>query len=712
MATTASYVDTIAKELGIGIKQVRGALELLEDGATIPFIARYRKEATGSLDEVAINDLSTLHQKLLELDDRRKTITDTLTENELLTEPLRKNLEQAKSLTELEDIYLPYRPKRKTRAMKAREQGLEPLAQGFLSGTKNIDLNTFVNTEKGVTTTEEALGGARDIIAEKISENQQTREKLRHLFQTRAVVESKVIAKMKESGEKFRDYFEWQEPADKAPSHRLLAMFRGEREKILRLSIRPPKESCLRLLKKLHLHGGNFGPWQNEISLAIEDSYQRLLGPSLENELAKELKSSADEEAIQVFSDNLRQLLLAPPLGRKRLLAIDPGFRTGGKVACIDEQGNLLYTTTIYPTLGGKKREEAAASIRKIVTEHKIEAIGIGNGTAGRETETFIRSLALDATIIITLVNEDGASIYSASELAREEFPDYDLTVRGAVSIGRRLQDPLAELVKIDPKSIGVGQYQHDVNQGGLKKSLDTVVESCVNSVGVELNSASSALLTHVAGLTKTLADNIIDHRKAYGAFKNRQELKKVKRLGPKAFEQCGGFLRIGGSSNPLDESGVHPERYTLVGSMAKDLGVSIQQLLQSSELRSKIDLNRYIGDNVGLPTLRDIMSELDKPGRDPREQFSQFQFDDTIQTIDDLHEGMELPAIITNITKFGAFTDIGIKQDGLIHISQLADRFVKDPKEVVQLGQHVQVRVLEIDKKRGRISLSMRKAG
>lgn len=709
MTTILPYSDTIAQNLGLTVHQVQGTLELLEAGGTIPFIARYRKEATGSLDEVTIDAIRTQHEKLQELDDRRKTIIETLTKNELLTEILHQSLRQAKSLTELEDIYLPYRPKRKTRAMKAREQGLENLAKLILTGTKDVDFKAFINMEKGIKSKEDALAGARDIIAEELSENQQTREKLRHLFRTQAVIESKVIEKRKDDAAKFRDYFQWQEPADKAPSHRLLAMFRGEREKFLKLSIKPPQESCYRLLKKLHLSSKPPGSWRNEVNLAIEDSYQRLLAPSLENELSKELKERADEEAIQVFTDNLRQLLLAPPLGFKRVLAIDPGYRTGGKVVCIDNQGGLLATTTIFPTFEGKKREEAAKVIRVLAAKHGIEAIGIGNGTAGRETEEFIRSLDLDTSIIITLVNEDGASVYSASEIAREEFPDHDITVRGAVSIGRRLQDPLAELVKIDPKSIGVGQYQHDVNQSALKKSLGTVVESCVNSVGVELNSASGALLTYVAGLGKTLADNIIEHRNNNGPFSNRRELKKVKRLGPKAFEQCAGFLRISGGANPLDTSAVHPERYQLVNRMAKDLGVSVQQLLQSDELRRKIDLRRYTGDNVGLPTLKDILSELDKPGRDPREQFTQFQFDDTIHEMDDLHEGMVLPAIITNITRFGAFADIGIKQDGLIHISQLADRFVKDPGEIVKLGQHVQVRVLEVDHKRGRISLSMR---
>ncbi|MCP3890176.1 MAG: RNA-binding transcriptional accessory protein [Desulfobulbaceae bacterium] len=702
------YTEPIARTLNISKDQVQGTLELLSSGSTIPFIARYRKEATGSLDEVAIGAIMEQHQKLKDFDARRQTITETLEKNQILTDLLAGQLQKATSLTELEDIYLPYRQKRKTRGLQAREKGLGDLAKALYSGVTPIDFSKFINTELGVTSKEEALSGARDIIAEEISENQKSREELRYLYKTKATIESKVVVKKKEEGEKFRDYFEWQEPAVKSPGHRLLAMFRGEREKILKLTIRPSKESSLALLKKIHLRPN---PWQDDIITAIEDSYQRLLGPSLENQLATSLKERADEEAIAVFAENLRQLLLAPPLGQKRLLAIDPGYRTGAKVVCISEQGSLLHSTTIYPTIGGKKLEEAATVIRRLVSQHRIEAIGIGNGTAGRETEEFIRGLNLDSSIIITLVNEDGASIYSASAIAREEFPDYDITVRGSVSIGRRLQDPLAELVKIDPKSIGVGQYQHDVNQVKLRQSLETVVESCVNSVGVELNSASSALLTHVAGLGKTLADNIVDYREANGPFTNRKELLKVPRLGPKAFEQCGGFLRIAHGSNPLDASGVHPERYKLIAGMAKDCTVPIDDFLTSESVRKRITLNSYINENVGLPTLQDIMAELAKPGRDPREQYEHFQFDDTIHSMEDLHEGITLPAIITNITRFGAFADIGIKQDGLIHISQLADRFVKDPGEIVKLGQKVAVRVLEIDRKRGRIALSMRKS-
>jgi uncharacterized protein len=708
MMTQDSYPSLIARHLKLSPGQVTGTLSLLQEGGTVPFIARYRKEVTGSLDEVAIATIRDQHQKLIETDKRRETIIESMTKNELLTPPLLKQLQQAGSLTELEDIYLPFRPKRKTRALIAREKGLAPLAEQMFDRTSSsLDISTFLNPEKGVVTREDALAGARDIISEKISEDQPTRADLRRLFRHEAIIESRVVKKNMAQGEKYQDYFDWQEPAARVPSHRLLAMLRGEKEKFLTLSIRPPQEGGVRLLKNRHLKPT---PWQEEVGAAIEDCYQRLLAPSLENEMSKELKTRADEEAINVFADNLRQLLLAPPLGQKRLLALDPGYRTGAKTVCLDEQGKLLESTTIFPTHGGQKLEEAAAIVAGLVKRHRVEAVGIGNGTAGRETEQFIRSLGLDNSIIVTLVNEDGASIYSASEAARQEFPDLDLTVRGAISIGRRLQDPLAELVKIEPKSIGVGQYQHDVNQTELKKGLEEVVVSCVNSVGVELNSASSELLTFIAGLGRTLADNIIAYRNDQGPFGSRQQLLKVPRLGPKAFEQCAGFLRISTSTNPLDASGVHPERYKLVKRMAKDAGTSVQSLIDSGSARRSIDLKKYMDDSVGLPTLVDIMEELAKPGRDPRERFEQFHFADTVQTMDDLHEGMHLPAIITNITKFGAFADIGIKENGLIHISQLADRFIKDPGEVVKIGQQVEVRVLEIDPKRKRIALSLRK--
>ncbi|MGB3224170.1 MAG: Tex family protein [Desulforhopalus sp.] len=708
MTTERAYSDTIARQLNISVAQVAGTLNLLAEGGTVPFIARYRKEHTGSLDEVAILGIRDQHQKLMEIDKRREAIIESLEKNELITNTLTEQLKKAQSLTELEDIYLPYRPKRKTRGFIAREKGLAPLADLiFASSNLSVQIDKFIDPEKGISNEEEALAGARDIIAEQIAEDQPTRAEIRGLYQSHSIIEAKVVKKNMAQGEKFRDYFDWQEPASKAAGHRLLAMFRGENEKILKLTVRPPEESSLRLLKKRHLKSTR---WHKEVASAIEDCYQRLLAPSLENEFCKELKDRADKEAIQVFAENLRQLLLAAPLGEKRVLALDPGYRTGAKLVVLGEQGKLLDNTTIFPTHGGKKLEEAKQIVKSMVTSYRVEAVAIGNGTAGRETEEFIRSLGLDSSIIVTLVNEDGASIYSASEAARTEFPDHDITVRGAVSIGRRLQDPLAELVKIDPKSIGVGQYQHDVNQSELKKTLVEVVESCVNSVGVELNSASSELLTYVAGLGQTLADNIISHRNDNGPFKSRQELKKVVRLGPKAFEQCAGFLRIRTGINPLDASSVHPERYGLVKKMAQDIGVTVPQLLDSETVRQSIDLNKYIDKSIGLPTLTDIMEELAKPGRDPRSSFEQFHFAEGIHTMDDLSEGMRLPALITNITKFGAFADIGIKQDGLIHISQLADRFIKDPGEVVKIGQKVEVRVVEIDAKRQRIALSMRK--
>ncbi len=706
--TEQTNSSIIARHLHISAAQVKGVLSLFAEGGTVPFIARYRKEVTGSLDEVAIAGIREQHLKLMEIDKRREAIIESLKKNELLTEQLTGQLHNAQSLTELEDIYLPFRPKRKTRGSIAREKGLAPLAEKiFADSDCSIQVTDFINPDQGITSEADALAGARDIIAELVAENHPTRAALRPLFQKQAVIEAKAVKKNIAEGEKFRDYFDWRESAAKAAGHRLLAMFRGENEKILKLSVRPPEESCLRLLRKRHLKNNR---WQKEVADALEDCYNRLLAPSLENELCRELKERADKEAIQVFADNLRQLLLAAPLGQKRVLALDPGYRTGAKLVCLDEQGQLLDNSTVFPTHGGKKLEEAGKIITGMVAKYRIEAIAIGNGTAGRETEEFVRSLGLYNSLIITLVNEDGASIYSASEAARTEFPNHDITVRGAVSIGRRLQDPLAELVKIDPKSIGVGQYQHDVNQSELKKTLGEVVESCVNNVGVELNSASAELLTYVAGLGRTLADNIILHRKENGPFQSRRELLKVPRLGPKAFEQCAGFLRIRGGANPLDAGAVHPERYGLVKKMAGDISVTVAALLDSISLRQSIDLKKYIDDSIGLPTLTDIMEELTKPGRDPRKAFEQFRFAENIHTMEDLTEGMLLPALITNITKFGAFADIGIKQDGLIHISQLADRFIKDPGEVVKIGQKVEVRVVEIDVKRKRIALSMRK--
>lgn len=697
----------IAGLLDLRLEQVNNTLDLLQDGGTVPFIARYRKERTGSLDEVAVAAIRDHYQKFQDIDKRRQAIVDSLGKNDQLTEPLRARLAGAQSLVELEDIYLPFRPKRKTRGRAARERGLEPLAAMLVKGVRDLRLGSFVDPEKGVHSEAEALAGARDIIAEDLSEDSSTRTQLRRLFQEQAVISSQAVKKNMDRGEKFRDYFDWREPAAKAPSHRLLAMFRGQQEKILTLAVRPPEDNALRLLHRRHLRPG---PWQEELTMAISDGYQRLLGPSLENELVGELKARADAEAIKVFADNLRQLLLAPPLGQLRVMALDPGFRTGAKVVCLDGQGKLLETALVYPTHGGRQQEEAARIINGLVARHRIEAIGIGNGTAGRETEAFIRGLGLPAEVIVTLVNEDGASIYSASEVARAEFPDHDLTVRGAVSIGRRLQDPLAELVKIEAKSIGVGQYQHDVNQAELKKGLQEVVVSCVNSVGVELNSASRELLTYVSGLGPALAGNIIAYRDDNGPFTDRRQLLKVPRLGAKAFEQCAGFLRIRGGGNTLDASAVHPERYPLVQRMAADAGLSLAAFLQSETARQGIDLHRYVDDSAGLPTLTDIMAELAKPGRDPRQTFEQFRFAEGIETIEDLRQGMRLPARITNVTKFGAFADIGLKQDGLIHISQLADRFVKEPGEVVKVGQQVEVRVLEVDRQRNRIALSLRR--
>jgi len=695
----------IAEELRIRISQVAATVGLLADGATVPFVSRYRKEATGSLDEVQIAAIRDRLAGLAELDKRRQSIMDSLGKRELLSDQLKISLESAESMTSLEDIYLPYRPKKRTRAMIAREKGLESLARAlFKQDTRHIDASVFINHEKGVESVDDACAGARDIIAEWVSENQEIRVRLRRVFTEKAAVVSTVVKKNQETGTKFRDYFDWSEGAAKVPSHRLLAMFRGEKEKVLSLAIRPADELVIPLLMN-HFVTKTGG---NQVELAVADSYKRLIGPSLEKELRNSLKERADQEAIKVFADNLRELLLAAPLGQKRLMALDPGFRTGAKLVCLDEQGQLLYSTTIYPTMGGRK-EEASRIVRDLFRKFKIEAIGIGNGTAGRETESFIRGLELGPEVVVTLVNEDGASIYSASEVARREFPEHDLTVRGAISIGRRLQDPLAELVKLEPKSIGVGQYQHDVNQSELKKSLEDVVVSCVNAVGVEVNSASLELLTHVSGLGPSLAASIIQYRNENGPFTSRKEFKKVVRLGAKAFEQSAGFLRIHDAENALDASGVHPERYAIVKKMATDAGCTVGELVSSEDTRKRVDINNYVSDSLGLPTLRDIMEELAKPGRDPRETFSVFSFDENVHSISDLIPEMRLPGIVTNVTKFGAFVDIGVHQDGLIHISQLADRFIKDPSEVVKVRQQVMVRVLEADEKRGRISLSLR---
>ncbi|PLX47371.1 MAG: RNA-binding transcriptional accessory protein [Desulfobulbaceae bacterium] len=702
------HQQIIARELQIKGDQVAAVAELLEGGATVPFIARYRKEASGLLDETHITAVRDRLLQLAELDKRRQVIITSLSERNLLDDRLRAAVLGAPNLTLLEDIYLPHRPKRRTRSFIAKEKGLEPLARTlFRQKAGPIKAAKFINTAKGVTSMDEALAGARDIMAEWINEDAAARAGLRQLFNTKAVIVAKAVKKNAEADSKFRDYFDWQETAARVAGHRLLAMLRGENEKVLSLTMRPPEEAALALLTKKYVRSGSAATEQ--VRLAVADSYKRLLAPSLENELRARLKDKADQEAIKVFVDNLRQLLLASPLGRKRIMALDPGFRTCAKLVCLDSQGQLLHHTTIYPTLSKGQSQEADKVVRELYRRYQIEAIAIGNGTAGRETEAFVRALQLGPEIIITMVDESGASIYSASETARTEFPDHDLTVRGSVSIGRRLQDPLAELVKLDPKAIGVGQYQHDVNQAALKKSLDDTVASCVNNVGVELNTASAELLAHVSGLGPVLARNIITYRNANGPFANRKELLKVPRLGAKAFEQCAGFLRIRGAKNPLDASAVHPEQYAIVEQMARDCGCAVSDLMARPELRKQIDSTRYVSATVGLPTLNDILAELAKPGLDPRHSFTAFAFADGINSMADLHEGMRLPGLVTNVTKFGAFVDIGVHQDGLVHISQLADHFVRDPNEVVTIRQQVMVRVLEIDAKRKRIALSLK---
>lgn len=706
--TIQDCAPIIAKELGVRAQQVDIVAALLDDGATVPFIARYRKEATGSLDEVQITAIRDRRAELADLHKRRAAILASLDEREILNDHLRQAIDAAPDLATLEDLYLPYRPKRRTRAQIAREKGLEPLARMlFEQGPLQVEPATFINQDKAVATVEEALAGARDIIAEWINEDAAVRARLRALFHRKALVSATVVKNQEERGSKFRDYFAWQEPVGKVAGHRLLAMFRGESEKVLNLSFRPPEAEALELLGRHCLRSKGFAGQQ--VTLAAEDGYKRLLAPSLENELRAELKKQADEEAIAVFSENLRELLLAPPLGQKRTMALDPGFRTGAKLVCLGRQGELLHSTTIYPVLSEHQQAEAAQTVLRLCRRFDIEAIAIGNGTAGRETEAFVRALDLPAGVIVTMVDESGASIYSASEVARAEFPEHDITVRGAVSIGRRLQDPLAELVKLDPKAIGVGQYQHDVNQKALKQSLEDVVVSCVNKVGVELNSASKELLSFVSGLGETLAANILAFRHENGPFTKRQQLLQVPRLGKKAFEQCAGFLRIHDGVNPLDRSGVHPERYDLVRQMAKDCGCGVAELMENAALRQQIELTRYVNKEVGLPTLEDILAELGKPGRDPRQTFAAFAFAPGVEKIEDLKVDMRLSGIVTNVTKFGAFVDIGVHQDGLVHISQLADRYVKDPGEVVKVRQQVQVRVLEVDVPRRRIALSLR---
>lgn len=705
----ARYTDQIAKELTLALKGVKAVAELLAEGSTIPFVARYRKEMTGSLDEVAIANIRDRIEQLQELDKRRETILTTIEKQGKLTPDLLSSIIGAATLAELEDIYLPYKPKRKTRASVARERGLEPLAQQLFEQS-NMDVTTqaknFVDAQKEVNNEEEALAGARDIIAEWVSENIETRKTLRELFWKDGVVESRVI-KGKESEVKYKDYFEWKEPVVKTPSHRLLAMRRGEKEGILTLDIYPPEEDGIFQIERQFVTQQNAAA--DQVKLAIKDSYKRLLRPSLETEVRLETKVKADEEAIKVFSSNLKELLLSSPLGQKRVLALDPGFRTGCKVVCLDAQGKLLHNDTIYPHEPQRETTKSAAMIKSLCEKFDIEAIAIGNGTASRETESFAKSIGLKNSIVIVMVNESGASVYSASDVAREEFPDKDITVRGAVSIGRRLMDPLAELVKIDAKSIGVGQYQHDVDQIKLKQGLDDVVASCVNSVGVEVNTASKELLSYVSGLSPALAKNIVEYRNQNGPFKNRQALMEVPRLGEKIFEQAAGFLRIREAENPLDASAVHPESYPVVQQMATDLNCSVKELMSSGELRRQLDLKKYVTEKTGLPTLTDIVTELEKPGRDPRSTFEFFSFTDGVNTISDLKIGAKLPGIVTNVTNFGAFVDVGVHQDGLVHISHLSDKFIKDPKEVITVQQKVMVTVVEVDVQRKRIGLSMK---
>jgi len=702
----------IAVEVKLKPEQVQCVVELLEGGATIPFIARYRKEMTGSLNEVILATIRDRHEQLAELDKRKGAILKSIEKQEKLTPALAKAIEQAETLNELEDIYLPYKPKRKTRASIAREKGLEPLAITIFEQSKiDLDKNAshYVDAEKGVANVEEALDGARDIIAEWINENQEARQKVRELFWQEGVVQASVIKSKAESDEaqKFKDYFDWKEPIKKAPSHRLLAMRRAEKEGFITLDIEPTEEQVIQTLEKQFVKSGS--ATSQQVSLAVKDSYKRLLKPSLETEVRVESKLKADVDAIQVFAANLKKLLLSSPLGQKRVLALDPGFRTGTKLVCLDEQGALLFNTVIYPNEPQRQTTQSATIVLGLCDRFKIDAIAIGNGTASRETEAFVKSIGLPKEILVVMVNESGASVYSASEVAREEFPDYDITVRGAVSIGRRLTDPLAELVKIDPKSIGVGQYQHDVDQVKLKAGLDDVVMSCVNSVGVEVNTASKELLAYVSGLGPQLAKSIVEFRNQHGAFSDRESLRKVPRLGDKAFEQCAGFLRIRDSKNPLDASAVHPERYDLVKKFASDLNCTVKDLMTSAELRKKLDLKKYVTDTVGLPTLTDILSELEKPGRDPRDKFEVFSFEEGVHEIKDLKIGMSLPGIVTNVTNFGAFVDVGVHQDGLVHISHLSDRFVKDPNEVVAVQQKVRVTILEVDVPRKRIALSLK---
>lgn len=700
--------NLIAEKTGISVSQIQNTIELLDGGATIPFISRYRKERTGSLDEVAITTIKENYEKFKELEKRKATVLKAIEEQDALTEELKQRIDNCYDPVELEDLYLPFKPKRKTRASKAKELGLEPLAQKlFKQYEKDVDALAENFLSDQIPDTEAALQGARDIIAEWINEDKTAREIVRRAFYHKSVIASKLVKDKEEDGAKYRDYFEWSEPLKKCPSHRFLAMMRGEKEGFLKISAHPDPEEVIPLLKRHFVKGTTAA--SEQVSLALEDAYKRLLAPSLENETLATFKEKADEEAIKVFAENLRQLLLAPPLGQKRVLAIDPGYRTGCKVVCLDAQGQLLHNETIYPHPPQKETGKAIKKLSSMVDAYKIEAIAIGNGTASRETEAFVRKIKFNRDIQVFVVSEDGASVYSASKVAREEFPEYDVTVRGAVSIGRRLMDPLAELVKIDPKSIGVGQYQHDVDQTRLKEALDRVVESVVNMVGVNLNTASHHLLTYISGLGPSLAKNIVAWRNENGPFKSREELKKVPRLGNKAFEQAAGFLRITDAQNPLDNTAVHPESYAIVTRMASDLNCSVDDLIKEKKLRESIDLKKYISSSIGLPTLKDIMEELEKPGRDPRQTIKVFEFAKNIFSIEDLKPGMVVPGIVTNITNFGAFVDIGVKQDGLVHISQMADRYISNPADVVKLHQHVEVKVLDVDIARKRIQLSMK---
>lgn len=704
------FAKRISDLLNINIKYVDNTLELLDSGCTIPFISRYRKERTGGLDEVQITQICELNERMKETAKRKETIIKTISELGKLTPELEKRINECWEPEVLEDIYMPYKPKRRTRAQVARENGLEPLATIIMLQRDSAPETTarrFIN--ENVKSEEDAIKGALDIIAENVSEDERSRSQLRNAFRRGAIITSKVIKSKADTDEaaKYSDYFDFSEPLKRCSSHRLLAMRRGEKDGILRVNISADDEECVEKLKRLFVRG--YGRCSTLVGEAVADSFKRLLKPSIETEFATMSKENADSDAIAVFAENLRQLLLAAPLGQKRVMGIDPGFRTGCKVVCLDEQGNLLHHEAIFPHPPRNEQIEASTQIKEMVKKYGVEAIAIGNGTASRETDRFVKTLGLADSIQVFTVSEDGASVYSASKTAREEFPDKDVTVRGAVSIGRRLMDPLAELVKIDPKSIGVGQYQHDVDQAKLKKSLDLTVESCVNSVGVNLNTASKHLLTYVSGLGPTLAQNIIDYRTANGAFSSRSQLLKVPRLGPSAFEQSAGFLRIPDAKNPLDNTAVHPESYKIVEKMAKDCGCSVAELIKDKDKRKSIRLDRYVSEKVGIPTLTDIMAELEKPGRDPREQLEEFEFDPNVSTPDDLVEGMVLPGIVTNITNFGAFVDIGVHQDGLVHISQLADRYVSDPTQVVKLHQHVMVKVIEVDRRRNRISLSMK---